>query len=142
MSQAGMGNTVRVHYTGKTADGKVFDSSSGGDPIEFKIGERKVIPGFEEAIIGMEVGATRTAEIPPEKAYGQRQDHLIVQIDRDRVPADLNPQVGKQVELRGAEGEAKLAVVTEVSAKAVTVDANHPLAGHSLTFDLQLVEVR
>lgn len=142
MAQAKDGDRVKVHYTGRLDDGTVFDSSMITDPLEFTVGEREVVEGFEEAVVGMSPGESRTVGIPPEKAYGHHRDDLIVMVGREKFPADIEPVVGKQVELRRREdGETFPVTVTDVSESTVTLDANHYLAGKELTFDIRLVEI-
>lgn len=143
MTQAKDGDRVKVHYTGRLDDGTVFDSSMITDPLEFTVGEREVIEGFDEAVVGMSPGESRTVEIPPEKAYGYHRDELIVTVGRDKFPADIQPVVGKQLELRRREdGETFPVTVTDVSESKVTLDGNHYLAGKELTFDIHLLEIR
>ena len=139
--QATEGNEVKVHYTGKLDDGVVFDSSSGGDPLSFVIGEHQVIPGFEEAVSGMAVGETKSVHIPSEQAYGPVQDALVVLVDRDRLPAEIKPEVGQQLQMKTGEGQVVPVRITVVGEEKVTLDANHPLAGKNLNFDLELVAI-
>ena len=142
MAQAKEGDRVKVHYTGRLDDGTVFDSSMITDPLEFTIGEREVIEGLEEAVVGMSPGESITVGVPPEKAYGHHRDDLMVTVGRDKFPADIQPEVGKQLELRRREdGETFPVTVTEVSESAVTLDANHYLVGKTLTFDVRLLEI-
>lgn len=142
MAEANEGDTVRVHYTGKLDDGTVFDTSREGDPLEFTIGEGQVIPGFEEAVVGMETGDSRETTIPPEKAYGDRQTERIVTVDRDQFPEEIQPEVGQRLEVQQPDGKSIPVTVARVGDDDVTLDANHPLAGRDLTFDLELVEVK
>jgi peptidylprolyl isomerase len=130
------GDTVKVHYTGKLADGTVFDSPAGSEPYEFTLGQGQTISGFEQAVIGMKVGETQTITIPVDEAYGPRRDDLIVEIGRDRLSPDINPEVGMQL----TSGQGAVTII-EVSEKTVKIDANHPLAGEDLTFDIELVEI-
>lgn len=141
MSAAQNGDKVKVHYTGKLPDGTVFDSSSGREPLEFTIGEQRVIPGFEEAVVGMTPGDAKTATISPEKGYGERRDELVLEFERTRIPADIDTQVGAGVQLQSSTGQPIPAVVVESGEATVKVDANHPLAGQDLTFDIELVEI-
>jgi peptidylprolyl isomerase len=141
MVQAQRGDTVKVHYTGKLSDKSVFDSSSGGDPLEFTIGAGEVIPGFEQAVLGMQPGESRTTMIPSDQAYGDYDEEMILEVDRGQLPGDVAPEVGQQYQVVNPEGEAMIVTVAEVSDDAVTLDANHPLAGQDLTFDIQLVEI-
>ncbi len=141
MSEAKSGDKVSVHYTAKLDDGSVFDSSSGRDPLEFTIGEGQVIPGFEEAVVGMNPGETKSAQIAPQNAYGERHDEMIIVVDRKRLPEGMNPELGQQVEVHRPDGYVFIAIVTDVTDGTVTLDANHPLAGKNLNFDIELVNI-
>jgi FKBP-type peptidyl-prolyl cis-trans isomerase 2 len=122
-------------------DDTVFDSSRQGDPLEFTIGAGEVIPGFEQAVVGMQLGETRTTTIPSNLAYGDYDEDMILEVDRDQLPADAAPTVGQQYQIVNPEGDAMVVTVTEIASDTVTLDANHPLAGQDLTFDLELVEI-
>lgn len=141
MSTAKQGDTVHVHYTGRLDDGTVFDSSSGREPLQFTIGEGQVIPGFEQAVDGMTVGEKTAAQIPPEAAYGPRSDELVLSVQRDRFPDAVVPEVGQRFTMTTEDGQQVPVTVTETAPESVTIDANHPLAGKKLTFDLELVEI-
>ena len=142
MVQAKEGDTVRVHYTGKLEDGTVFDASSReGAPLEFTIGEGEIIPGFEQAVIGMEPGEAKTARIPPEEAYGHHRDDMTLTVDRDQFPADINPELGQQLQIQQSGERTAIVTISDISESTVTLDANHPLAGQPLTFDIQLVDI-
>jgi peptidylprolyl isomerase len=141
MAQAQNGDTVKVHYTGTLDDGTVFDTSVGRDPLEFTLGERQVIPGFEQAIVGMTPGESKTAEIPADEAYGPHNKEMVVSVDRSDFPNNIEPKVGQMLQLHQPSGQRIAVTVTEVSESSVTLDANHPLAGKDLTFDIQLVEI-
>lgn len=141
MPQARRGDTVRVHYTGTLDDGTVFDSSQGRDPLEFKLGEGMVIPGFETAVEGMEVGDKKTQRIPSENAYGVRREELMIEVPRAEVPPDAELEPGDQVQLQTSQGQVFVATVTEMTDEVVRLDANHQLAGHDLTFEIELAEV-
>lgn len=141
MAQAKKGDTVRVHYTGTLNDGSVFDSSADREPLEFTLGKGQVIPGFDEAVQGLEVGASTVTHIPPEQAYGPRRDNLVATFERQRLPPTLNPEVGDTLQMRHPSGQPMYVRVTSVTPDSITVDANHPLAGQELTFDIQLVEI-
>ena len=140
MAQAKNGDKVRVHYTGTLEDGTEFDSSAGRDPLEFELGSGQIIPGFEEAVMGMESGDTTSITIPPEAAYGPRQDHLILTVEKAQLPADIDAKVGDELEMEGEE-QTMVVTVTETTDTEVTLDANHPLAGKPLKFDIELVEI-
>ncbi len=141
MAQAQSGNTVKVHYTGKLEDGTVFDSSVNREPLEFKLGEGQMIQGFEQAVYGMAVGDSKTATIPSEQAYGPKSEDMILEVNRNEVPADLNPQVGQQLAIQQPDGHALPVTVTSVTDETITLDANHPLAGKDLIFEIKLVEI-
>jgi peptidylprolyl isomerase len=141
MLRAKAGDTVRIHYTGKLDDGKVVDSSHDREPFEFTIGAGQVIPGVEQAVTGMEPGESKSAEIPPEQAYGPHRDGMVVTVERTKLPAGLEVAVGEELALRQDDGRQLSATVTDVSDQGITIDANHKLAGRTLVFDLQLLEV-
>ena len=140
METAKTGDRVRVHYTGILEDGSVFDSSTGRDPLEFTVGSGQVIPGFDQAVAGMKPGDERKVTIPAAEAYGSRRDDLVIEVERERLPDNLDPQIGQQLQL-SQEGQSFVVRIAEVSEESVTLDANHPLAGEDLTFELQLVEI-
>ena len=140
MGQARTGDTVRIHYTGRLEGGEVFDSSRGRDPFEFTLGEGQVIPGFDDAVTGMAPGDEKTVVIPSERAYGPRREEMLGEVPRAQFPPDIDPQVGQQLQMQQG-GQSFLVTVAEVSEEAVRLDANHPLAGKALTFDLELVEI-
>ncbi|MBF2063132.1 MAG: peptidylprolyl isomerase [Calothrix sp. C42_A2020_038] len=141
MGQAKVGDTVTVHYTGKLTDGTVFDSSNGGDPLEFTIGSGQLIPGFEEAVVGMNAGDSKTTHIPVEQAYGSYRPDMVIEVDREQMPAELEPEVGQQLQIQQPTGQVIPVVVTDVSESTITLDANHPLAGEDLVFDIELVGI-
>jgi len=141
MAPAKNGDTVRVHYTGRLDDGTIFDTSAERDPLEFTIGEGRIIPGFEQAVVGMNLGETKTITLPADQAYGPHRKELVLVIDRTKFPPHLKPEVGQQLPIRQPNGRTTLVRVTDVSESSVTLDANHPLAGKDLTFDIRLVEI-
>ena len=136
------GDTVRIHYTGTLEDSTVFDSSLERDPLEVTLGEGMLIPGFEEAVRGMHVGQSKTVTISPEEAYGPHLDEMVLVIEREQLPPELNPVVGQQLQMPQQDGRVIIALVTDVSETTITVDANHPLAGKDLTFEIELVEIK
>ena len=136
------GNTVKVHYTGTLEDGTTFDTSVGSEPLEFTIGEGQLIPGFEEAVKGMQVGQSKTVTIPSERAYGPHLDDLVLVIEREQLPENLDPEVGQQLQMRRTDGITTVVIVTDVSETTITVDTNHSLAGKDLTFEIELVEIK
>ena len=141
MTQAKLNDKVSVHYTGKLDDGTVFDSSVQREPLEFTVGEGQVIPGFENAVVGMETGDSKTVRIPADEAYGQRRDDMLIEVERDQFPPHIEPEVGQQLQVRQANGQPVVVSVAEVSDDNVTLDANHPLAGKDLTFEIELVHI-
>ncbi len=141
MSNAKSGDTVKIHYTGKLDDGTEFDSSAGRDPLEFVLGSGQVIPGFDNAVEGMAEGDSKSVRIEPTDAYGPRHDQLVQQVPRDALPEDLEPQVGMGLQSQSPDGQVMMLTVTEVADDSITVDANHPLAGHALNFDIELVSI-
>jgi peptidylprolyl isomerase len=134
------GKTVKVHYKGTLDDGSVFDSSEGKNPLEFRVGCGQVIPGFDAAVVQMEIGETKTIKIPCAEAYGESKKEAIITIPHEQIPGDVKPEVGYQLQIKTSQGTFPARVV-EVSEKGATIDANHPLAGKDLTFELTLVEV-
>lgn len=141
MSQAKLGDTVRVHYTGKLSDGSVFDTSVDQEPIEYKIGEGRLIAGFEQAVIGMAPGDTKTAVISADDAYGHYRDDLVIEVERNQLPSHLKLEIGQALQSVQQDGQIIRFLVTELNESTVTLDANHPLAGEDLTFDIELVEI-
>jgi peptidylprolyl isomerase len=140
MTQAQNGTRVKVHYTGKLDDGSVFDSSEGREPLEFTVGEGQVIPGFEQGVVGMEPGDTKTLNIPPDEAYGPHRPEGVFEIERAEIPPSIPLEEGLRLQANQGGRTVELTVV-EFDESKVTLDGNHPLAGQELTFDIQLVEV-
>jgi peptidylprolyl isomerase len=141
MAQAKHGDTVKVHYTGKLDNDQVFDSSRNQQPLEFTIGAGQIIPGLEDAVIGMQPGETKTTNIRSDQAYGPYQPDKVLEVNRNQFPTDTEPEVGQQFKIRQPDGQAAVVTVTDVVGAQVTLDANHPLAGEDLTFDIELVEI-
>lgn len=141
MTTAKKGDKVKVHYTGRLDDGTVFDSSANSDPLEFTIGSGAIIPGFEQAVIGMTQGESKTEKILTEDAYGPYMSEMVLTVDRQQIPADIEPEIGQQLQLQHPSGGIIPVVITEIAQETITLDANHPLAGENLTFDIQLVEI-
>lgn len=135
------GDRVKVHYTGTLDDGTVFDSSRERDPLEFELGAQQVIPGFEEAVRGLEVGESVEVSLAPEEGYGQRNEELMVDVARSDLPEGLDPEVGQTLEVRTEDDEPMAAWVAEIGEEAITVDLNHPLAGRELNFEVELLEL-
>jgi peptidylprolyl isomerase len=141
MTQAKSGDTVRIHYTGTLNDGSTFDSSAGRDPLEFTLGSGQVIPGFDSGVTGMSVGEKKTINIPADDAYGQVDPDARQAVPRDQIPADIPLEIGTMLQMQAPTGQIVQVAVVEVSETEVMLDANHPLAGKDLTFELELVEI-
>jgi peptidylprolyl isomerase len=141
MSQAKQGDSVKVHYTGKLDDGTVFDSSVGREPLDFTVGAGQLIAGFDEAVVGMALGEKKTVRIAAEQAYGPHNPEMTLQVPRSELPADIQPELGMQLEASQEGGHSMVVTVVEVTDESVTFDANHPLAGKALTFEIEVVEL-
>ena len=141
MQQVKSGDTVKVHYHGKLTDGTTFDSSEGREPLEFEVGSGQVISGFDTGVTGMSQGEKKTITIPVDEAYGPKQDDLFMEFPIDRFPEDMKPEVGMQLNMSNGSGQNFPVIIREVREDSVVLDANHPLAGEDLTFDLELVEI-
>jgi len=139
--KAKTGDTVLVDYTGKLADGRVFDSSIGKQPLEVVLGKGQLIPGFEKAVLGMQVGENKTVTISAKDAYGPFRSELIFEVTRDKLPDGAAPQVGQQLRGTKADGTTMFATITKISDATVTLDSNAPLAGKDLTFEIGLVKI-
>ena len=139
--QAKKNDKVKVHYTLKLDDGEVVESSKGVMPMELTIGSGQVIPGFENGVIGMKSGETKTIAIPSEEAYGAHEEKKIFEFSRDRIPDGFDPQVGQVIQMHSPDGKTFPVTVTGITETGFTMDANHPLAGRNLTFELELVEI-
>lgn len=135
------GDTVKVHYTGTLDDGTQFDSSAGREPLQFQLGGGQIIPGFEEAVMGLSPGDSVTKTIPADQAYGPHREEMVLIVDKSSFPENINPTPGQQLEVRQSDNHTVDVVVTEVTDESVTLDANHPLAGQDLTFEIELVEI-
>jgi len=141
MTQVNSGDKVKVHYTGKLEDGTQFDSSVGSDPLEFTIGAGQLIPGFDNGVIGMVIGDKKTVTIPAAEAYGERNEELVLDVVKSQLPTGIDPQVGHMLQSQQADGNLINMVITHVNEAGVTVDANPPLAGKTLIFEIELVAV-
>ncbi len=135
------GDIVKVHYTGKLTSGDQFDSSAGRSPLEFKVGAGQMIPGFDQAIPGMNVGEKKTITVPPADAYGEKNNEAIIEFPKANIPADMKLETGMKLQLRNEAGQPIPVVVTEVKDETVMLDANHELAGKELVFDIELMEI-
>ena len=140
MTQAKNGDTVHVHLTGRLADGTVFATSENRAPLEFILGESRVLPGVDRAIVGMQTGASKSVTIPAEEAYGAHHKELVRDLARGQI-GNLVPEVGDELEVRQPDGEMVVVQVISVSETSVTVDGNHRLAGEDLTFEIELVSI-
>jgi len=141
MQQVKRGDTIKVHYHGTLTDGTVFDSSTGREPLEFEVGGGMVIEGFDNGVLGMAVGDKKTVNIPAHQAYGHKNEDMIMEFPIDRFPPDMTPEIGLQLNMSNQQGEQFTVEIVEVSEEFVLLDANHPLAGKDLTFDLELVSI-
>lgn len=141
MPEVKEGDRVQVHYTGTLADDTEFDSSSGGDPLEFTVGEGEVIPGFEKAVVGMSPGDEKETQIPVADAYGERNEELVLDVARSELPEDLDPDIGDQLRMRTGDGHEFTVRVAQKKPDGLVLDANHPLAGQELNFQIELVAI-
>lgn len=141
MSQAKQGDEVKVNYTGRLNDGTVFDTSDGRDPMAFTLGSGQVIPGFDEAVDGMGIGDSKTITISSADAYGPYREDMVLNVPKEQLPEDLDPQVGQQLQMGQDEENTLIVSIIEVADESITLDANHPLAGKDLTFDIELVGI-
>ena len=141
MAKAKEGDQVKVHYTGKLKDGEIFDSSENAEPLEFTIGNCEMIPGFEDAVIGMEPGETKIINIASDEAYGPHNETMVMEVPREEFPKDLKPEIGLCLQGHHEDGHAINVMITGISEKSLTLDANHPLADKDLTFDIKLVKI-
>jgi peptidylprolyl isomerase len=141
MTQVKDGDTVKIHYTGRLDDGTTFDTSAGNDPLEFTVGSHDVIPGMESALIGMEPGNEKTITIPSDDAYGPYHDEMVVTVERSEFPEEMEIEVDQQLSVMLEDDQSIIVTIAEITDDVVTLDANHPLAGEDLTFDIQLVEI-
>ncbi len=137
MTRAKQGDTVRVHYTGKLADGTVFSRTQEDDPLELTLGEGNVLPGFEQAVEGMEPGESKTVMVPPDQAYGERNPDMVAKVDRSELGTDFDLQVGQRLQIQQQDGQSLTVTVAELDESQVTLDGNHPLAGHEVTFEIR-----
>ena len=142
MSTVKQGDTVKVHYHGTLQDGSVFDSSEGRAPLEFEVGAGMMIPGFENGVMGMGMGEKKTIQIPAAEAYGELQEELFMEFPRDRFPEDMQPEPGMTLNMSNGAGQHFPVVIAEVKEEYVLLDANHPLAGKDLIFDIEIVEIK
>ncbi len=141
MAQVKSGDKIKVHYHGKLTSGETFDSSAGREPLEFEVGSGAVIPGFDEGVTGMAVGEKKTINIPFDEAYGPRNPEMVIEMPKERFPADMELEVGMPLGMSDQNGQQFQVTIVEIKEEVVMLDANHPLAGQDLIFDLELVEI-
>ncbi len=142
MAQVKLGDIIRVHYHGTLEDGTVFSSTyQEKEPFEFAVGKGSVLPGFEQAVIGMSVGDTTSISIPPEEAYGRHRKEFVFMMERSQAPAGLNLEIGKRLQIRKNQGKETIATITAITEDSVILDANDPLAGKTLKFEIELIEI-
>lgn len=142
MTQVKSGDTVRIHYTGTLGNGETFDSSQGREPLEFTVGSGQIIPGLDKALPGMEVGEKKQVQVPCSEAYGESDPNARQAVPRDQIPADIPVDPGTRLQMQTPQGQVLPVTVVECTDQEVTLDANHPLAGQDLTFDIELVDVK
>ena len=142
MSQVKVNSTIKVNYTGKLANGQVFDTSEGKEPIEFVLGQERLIPGFEKGLIDMKLNEKKTIEIVKDEAYGEPNPALIQEVKKSELPQDMEPQVGMGLVSKSPDGQEINLMVVEVKEDSIVIDGNHPLAGHDLVFDVEVVEIK
>jgi FKBP-type peptidyl-prolyl cis-trans isomerase 2 len=135
------GDNVKVHYHGTLTNGQTFDSSEGRDPLQFEVGAGMVIKGFDNAVVDMQPGDKKTVSIPVDEAYGERQEELIMVFPLNKFPPDLTPEVGMELQMKNSDGQVFPVIIQEINGDSVTLDANHPLAGEELVFEIELVEI-
>lgn len=141
MAEAKAGDKVRVHYKGQLSDGTIFDSSLEREPIEFILGQDTVIPGFEDAVIGMEAGESKDVSIPPEEGFGEYSKDLVVNIEKTILPPEINPELGMQLEVSSEEETPRVFTIADIAEDSITLDGNHPLAGKEIAFKITLLEI-
>jgi len=141
MTEAKNGDKVRVHFTGYLEDGAVFGSTMDEEPFEFKLGEKNMLPGFENAVIGMEKGETKTISLPPEEAYGDHKKELVHMMERSGFPKEINLEIGKRLSVRTQDGKQTVVTIKDFTEGKIVIDENEPLAGKTLTFKIELVEI-
>lgn len=141
MSLSKNGDKVKVHFTGKLETGKIFDSSKDSKPLEFTIGAGEMMPGFEKEILGMTMGDTKAFTVLPEEAYGSRREELVATVEKSHFPPDIAPTIEQPLQITLPEGEVLDLLITGINGDMVTIDANHPLAGEALLFEVELVEI-
>lgn len=142
MSKVKPNDTIKVHYTGKLQDGQVFDSSREREPLEFTLGQGQIIPGFEKGVIDMEENETKTINISSSDAYGERREEMVQEVPKSQLPPEIKPEVGLPLMSQTPDGQQIRLTVTDVKDETIVVDANHPLAGKDLTFEVEVLEIK
>jgi len=142
LSRVKKGDTVKVHYTGTLNNGEIFDTSKEREPLEFTLGQGQLIPGFEKAVIGLSVGDSTQVEIPSTEAYGEERGDLIINVPKDQLPDEVTPEIGMQLQVNQPDGQPIPVRITEISESELTLNANHPLAGEDLKFEIELVAIK
>lgn len=141
MSKVKEKDNISVHYTGTLSNGEVFDSSVNREPLAFTVGAGQMIAGFDSAVVGMELNEKKSVTIPANEAYGEVKPEMIQKITKDQLPPDLQPQVGQQLASQLPSGQQIVVTVSEVTEEGITIDANHPLAGKDLTFEIEIITI-
>ncbi|MGD2270971.1 MAG: peptidylprolyl isomerase [Desulfobacterales bacterium] len=141
MKKAKNGDTVKIHYTGKTEDQKVVTTSKDDRPLEFKIGNSSVPSSLEKGLIGMEVGATKTITVPPDEGFGPKREELVMTLKKGDFPDDVELNIGQRFQFKQTDGKLVDIYIVDIADEVVTIDANHPLAGHNLVFDIEMVDI-
>lgn len=141
MKKVNNNDNISLHYKGTLNNGELFDSSEGRDPLKFEVGAGQVIPGFDKAVVGMEVEESKKFTIPADEAYGQVKEELVYEVPKNAIPADLNPTKGQRLVSNLEDGRQIPVTVAKVTEETITLDANHPLAGQDLTFDIKIVSI-
>lgn len=141
MQQVKSGDTVKVHYHGKLTNGETFDTSEGREPLEFQVGAGQVIKGFDDAVMAMNIGDKKTVNIPVDDAYGQKSADMMMEYPKSEFPDDMKPEIGMQLVMHDETGRQIPVTITEVKETVVVLDANHPLAGEDLIFEIELVSI-
>ena len=141
MNKVKNGDRVKIHYTGKLKDGELFDTSRERQPLEFIVGNREIVPVLENSVIGMEAGDTKSLEVSPEEAFGPRQEELVIEVKKSSLPDHIEPCLGQKLQMKDENGNLVDLAIVEIKEETIALDANHPLAGHTLFLDLELVEI-
>lgn len=141
MTTAQNGSIVKVHYTGRLKSGEVFDSSKDSAPLEFEVGSGMVIPGFENGVVGMAIGDTKVIDIPCKEGYGEVREELILEVPKEQFPPEIDPEIGQQLQIPQESGHPVIVTVVKKDENAITLDANHHLAGKDLVFEVELIGI-